>query len=100
MHPSRTSRSFALLLLGAALAGCTPTCEQVCDKLVACGDLGTERMSSAECQEQCNDQKLLLSEWTDDQQEAAFEAELSCLFSSECADVAAGVCYDDAVYSF
>jgi hypothetical protein len=84
-----------------ALAGCQPTCEQVCDKLVACEEAGTERMSSAECVEQCGDQKRLYATWTDTQLRDAFDAELDCLDASSCAAIFEdGVCYDDEVWSF
>ena len=91
----------SLLLVLAALAGCTPTCDQVCDKLIACENPGTERMSSAECKESCDDQRALLNEdWSDIQKRDAFDAELTCLYESECADVADGVCYDATIWSF
>ncbi|MSQ01356.1 MAG: hypothetical protein EXR71_05600 [Myxococcales bacterium] len=80
--------------------GCTPTCEEVCDKLVACEMGGTERMSPAECQESCVSQQTLYDDWTDVQKRDAFDAELTCLNISECADIDAGVCYDAEVWSF
>jgi hypothetical protein len=91
----------SLLVVLAALTGCTPSCEEVCDKLVACENEGTERMSSAECQESCNDQHALYNEeWDDGQKRDAFDAHLSCLYESECADVEAGTCYDEEIWSY
>lgn len=98
MLPSRTF-PISLLLL-AVLAGCDPSCEQVCDKLVACEDLGTERMSAAECEEQCNEQAELYATWNDTQLRASFTDELNCLYDSECSAIAEGVCYDEALWSY
>lgn len=88
------------MILLFSLFGCTPTCEQVCDKLVACDDVGTERMGSAECQESCTQQKELLDHWNDGQKQDKFDDELTCLYDSECGDVADGVCYDADLWSF
>lgn len=102
MRPSRISlrtRALATLLL-AALGGCTPTCEQVCDKLIGCDGLHTERMSSAECEESCKAQQDLYGEWTDEELRDAFDAELECLHEAECADIADDVCYDERVWSY
>ncbi len=91
----------SLLFALAVLSGCTPTCEEVCDKLVACENAGTERMSTAECRESCEDQRTLYDEtWDDVAKREAFDAELTCLYESECAEVEEGVCYDEAVWSF
>lgn len=91
----------SLLVVLAALTGCTPTCEEVCDKLVACENAGTERMSSAECQESCGDQRALYNEdWEDGQKRDAFDAELTCLFQSECGEIEEGACYDESVWSY
>ena len=72
----------------------------MCKKLVACENEGTERMSSDECKESCQQQQDLYAGWTDGEKQDAFDAELSCLYTSECADVADGVCYDEEVWSF
>ena len=53
-----------------------------------------------ECQAVCEDQKALLSRWTDTQKQDAFDAELRCLQESSCDEIAEGVCYDDEVWSF
>lgn len=90
-----------MLLLSLILAGCTPTCDQVCTHLVEeCGDLGTERSTAAECEEQCISQKNLLIKWRDTQKQDAFYAELECLESSSCDEIAAGACYDEDIWSF
>ena len=89
-----------MVLAVALLAGCEPTCEEVCDKLLACDGIGTERVSAAECEEQCNEQQELYATWTDTQRRATFQDHLSCLSDSECADIGVGVCYDEDVFSF
>ena len=83
-----------------ALLGCTPSCDDVCDKIVACDNEGTERMSSEECSEECTQQQTLLDTWTDTQKRAAFDDELTCLQASECSDIADGACYDAEVWSY
>ena len=89
------------MLLLFALAGCQPTCEQVCDKLVACEQEGTERMSAKDCEEQCTEQEELYQRWTDTQLREAFDAEKSCLMDSTCEQIFdEGACYDEEVWSF
>jgi hypothetical protein len=83
-----------------SLAGCTPTCEQVCEKLVECENEGTERMTAFECEESCSDQQDLLDRWTDEEKRDAFDAQLVCLNDEECDAIAAGACYDAEVWSF
>lgn len=100
MRPSRTSSSALLLLVAALLGGCQPTCEQVCDKLVACENPGTERMSGPECEVECKEQQELYATWADTQLRASFDAHLSCLDDATCDEVAAGACYDEEMFSF
>ena len=100
MRPSATSPISALVLLCAALVGCDPSCEQVCEKLIACDDLGTERMSAGECEEQCREQQDLYGQWDDAALRQSFQDHLGCLQDSACDDIAAGVCYDEDVFTF
>lgn len=99
------ARIFALGLLCSLTVGpwglaCTPTCTQVCDKLIACENEGTERMSSAECSEQCTKERDLYKDWTDLDKREAFDDELSCLYDSSCEEVADEVCYDPQIWSY
>lgn len=90
-----------MFLLVVALGGCTPSCERVCEKLVdQCGDLGTERGSAMECEEQCIDQRDLYARWNDVQKRDAFDAHLQCLMGSTCDEIGDGVCYDEEIWSF
>ena len=95
---SRISR--ISLLLASLLGGCQPTCEDVCTKIVACDNAGTERMPADECKLSCLDQKSLYAGWTDTVLEASFDDELSCLDASSCDEIAAGTCYDEDLWSF
>lgn len=88
------------LLIVLALAGCEPTCEDVCEKLVDCENAGTERMSAEECKESCQDQETLYDRWTDTQLRDAFVAEKQCIDASTCDELAAGVCYDEDLWSY
>lgn len=88
------------VLLISLLSGCTPTCQDVCTKLVACDGLSTERMTEGECDEQCTLQQTRYETWDDSQKRDAFDDELTCLYSSTCDEVADGVCYDEEVFSF
>ena len=89
-----------MFLLLALHVGCTPSCKQVCEKLVTCEDDGTERMPEAECTETCQDQQALYDDWTDVDKRDAFDAELTCLYDASCDDIAGGSCYDERVWSF
>ena len=81
-------------------SGCKATCADVCDRLVDCDGLPTERMSSAECEDSCRSETALYDGWTDVQKQDALQSELDCLNEASCDDVAAGVCYDDSIWSF
>lgn len=89
-----------LILAFLLLAGCTPTCEQVCDHVVACGNPGTERMSSEECTESCQRQDALYQEWTDEKLRDGFDAALTCLDEATCEQLEAGACYDAEVWAY
>jgi hypothetical protein len=89
-----------VLLLVLAFAGCTPTCKQVCDKIVDCDGLPTERMSSAECAESCEAQDDLYDQWTDAEKRHAFDDERACIGDATCDELADGACYDPEVWSY
>ncbi len=79
-------------------SSCSPACEQVCDKLVACDGLSTERQTVAECTETCQTQQELYQRWSDTELRADFDAQLSCLNDAACEQIAAGECYDADLY--
>lgn len=90
------------MLLAAALlvAGCAPTCEETCDKLVDCGNLETTGFSSTACNNSCELQEAQLDEWNDTQKLDALEAERRCLVGSTCEEIAEGACYDPYIWSY
>lgn len=91
-----------LIVVVAALfaGGCTPTCGQVCHKLLDCGNLGTERVAFAQCEESCLDQRAVLEDWEDEAQIDAFDDHRRCLASSSCEEIEDGTCYDEVLFSF
>lgn len=90
----------ALGFILAALVGCEPTCEDLCDKIVECGNPGTERMSAFECEESCIDQEQLLETWNDTQLQDAFDAEKACIDDATCDALAEGACYDAELWAY
>ena len=99
----RSQRLWPLLGLSAIVfsaAGCKATCADVCDQIVDCDGLPTARMSSAECEESCKSQSDQYDGWADGQKQDALQDELDCLSDSTCDDIAAGVCYNEAIWNF
>lgn len=91
--------AFSLAVLAGVLGGCTPTCQDVCTKLATCDAVSADGLTSAECSESCGQQRDLYAEWTDVEKRKAFDAELTCLYESECAEIEAGACYDERVFA-
>lgn len=91
---------FALLVGLPLLGGCNPTCSNVCDKLVACDEVETPRMSSEVCEQSCETQEDLYFSWDDTQLQEAFTEYKQCVRSSSCEAIAEGVCYDEDIYLF
>ncbi len=91
-------------LAGAALlalaAGCTPTCEETCDHLVACGERLGDLPTAAECEESCTAERALYEKWTDEALRTAFEDELTCIVGATCEELEAGTCEDPALSAF
>ncbi len=89
-----------LWALALMIGGCKATCADVCDQVVACDGLPTERVSSSECEDSCKSQTTLYEHWGDVQKQDALQTELDCLQGATCEDIAAGTCYDDTIWSF
>ena len=53
-----------------------------------------------EAEENFKEAKEAYEVLTDTQKRAAFDEELTCLYNAECADVEAGACYDEEVWSY
>ena len=90
------------VLTASFLWGCTPTCEQVCQKIISCEEDGLDapRMNLDECSSSCAAQ----SNWYEDQelteQQVAFDDLKACINSETCEDLADGVCYTEDLYNF
>jgi hypothetical protein len=81
--------------LALLLVGCPPPCKQVCRKvLFECGDLDSERVALAECEDSCNRQEALYEQWEDERKQELFDDHKRCLNQSSCDEIADGVCYD------
>ena len=92
-------RSSALALAALWLAGCTPTCERTCTKLLACGTLESDRVSVEECEASCIFQVNLYDEWLDEKVlDKAFDQHRRCLVRSSCEQIDAGECFDEVLF--
>ncbi len=102
----KTSKRATALLSGSAAllltlaAGCTPTCKDVCVKLLECDDVESPRVSEYECRDACERQENLYEEWEDFQAQDKHYAERDCIMDMECSDIADGACYDEELYLF
>ena len=103
----KTSRRATALLSGSALllaltlaAGCTPTCKEVCVKLLECDDVESPRVSEYECRDSCERESNLYEEWEDLQALEQHYDERECIMDLECAEIAEGACYDEELYLF
>lgn len=88
-----------LLILGAGLSACEPTCKATCRKLLACDDVNSPRVSQDDCEYSCTTQQNLYEQdWEDTQLREALADAKRCVSASSCEDIAAGVCYDEDLY--
>jgi hypothetical protein len=89
----------ALAALGPALlGGCDATCKTACERLLECDEVDSPRLPQAECEASCLVQEDVYDSWDDTQLQDAFGDFKSCLRDSECADIAAGACYDEDLF--
>jgi len=95
--PVRLSNLGVALALTWSLAGCTPSCETVCDKLLSC-DLETDGLYDSVCVDSCERQEALYTQWEDEAKLDAYDDHLRCLVRSSCGDIDDGVCYDPLVF--
>ena len=102
----KTSRRATALLFGSAAllltlaAGCTPTCKEVCVKLLECDDVESPRVSEWECRDACEREENLYEEWEDLRTLELHYDERDCIMDSECSEIADGACYDEELYLF
>ncbi|MCB9680169.1 MAG: hypothetical protein H6733_01755 [Alphaproteobacteria bacterium] len=93
--------ALATVLVGLTSAGCAPSCATVCAKLDRC-DLNPT-VDKAECELSCEreynatiEQKLL----DNDAPKEVFDDHRRCLGGHSCDEIAAGACYDEALFPF
>jgi hypothetical protein len=83
--------------LGAyALGGCAPSCEALCTKLVRC-DLEPS-VTVVECTQTCDRQLAFVKDQNDDALSDAWRDQRVCLGANSCDEIAAGACFDDALF--
>lgn len=94
----RASLVSALVLVALA-SGCEPTCENTCEKLLSCEDVDQPRASQGDCEVACTNQETQYEDDWENQQLADELADAKqCIMDSECADIAAGDCYNPDLY--
>ncbi len=91
-------RLLLVVLSGASLLACEPTCKQTCKTLMACEEVDSPRQGLEECQASCEIQQRLYEDWEDGQKREAFAELKRCIQQEECAAIAEGVCYDEELY--
>ena len=90
----RSPLSLGLALLAATVAGCTPTCEQSCRKVLFDCDLDSERVALEECEQNCTRQDLLYEAWDNNELMELAKDHRSCIARSSCEELDQGVCYE------
>lgn len=89
----------AVVLIALLSAGCTPTCERTCRKMLDCGTLESDRVSVVECEASCERQLNLYTGWDDEQElDDAIDAHRRCLRRATCDEIEAGECYDERLF--
>ena len=87
-----------LLSMVWALAGCPPTCEQMCRKLDRCGL--TANVERAECQLSCERELTVARDAEDNSLKATFNEHRLCIGNKSCDEIEVGVCYDADLFPF
>lgn len=95
-------RGLALLIAASALAaGCDPSCQRVCRKLVnECEAVETPRQGPEDCEAWCNTQQALYDKWKDTELREDFSDYKQCVVDEECDAIADGACYDETLYAY
>lgn len=87
----------ACLIAAISLGGCTPSCDRVCTKVLAC-DLDSDRVAQSECEDSCERQAGLYLNWEDEIKQEAMDDHLRCLVRESCTSIEEGACYDDLLF--
>lgn len=90
----------ALFLAAFSLAGCEPSCESTCEKLLACDDVETPLVSQTDCESSCSSQEILYESWEDEDKRQALADYKTCVSDETCSAIAEGACYDEAIYGW
>lgn len=100
ISPSRILPLSALLVLPLLffLVGCEVSCENTCEKLLACGDVDTPLVAEIDCEQSCVAQEVLYENWDDQIKRDALETYKACVSETPCADIADGACYHEDIY--
>jgi hypothetical protein len=80
------------------LAGCPPTCQQLCAKLDRCGF--DPLVTVNECRISCERELDAYKEDDDKEGQKVFNQERRCLGAHSCDEIATGACYDEELYLF
>jgi len=75
-------------------AACNPPCKRTCSKVLACGNLSTDRLALDACVEDCEKQQQLYQSWNDEAKQDLFVDHKRCLVHASCEEIEEGVCYD------
>jgi len=95
---SRLGPIVAAGLLTTLAAGCEPTCQRTCKKLVDCDEIETPRVAVDECEDSCNRTEALYEDWDDEQLRTAFDDYKTCVSDESCQAIADGACYDPDLF--
>jgi hypothetical protein len=100
--PLRRAAFASLLPLLTLLAGCPPTCQQLCGKLNRCetDPLVTIDECRLSCERELESYTTLAKEEDDREPLKAFNQHRLCLGNHSCDEIADGVCYDEALFLF
>lgn len=91
-------RSSLLLLAAIAAQACTPTCDQVCAKVISCGTV--DALNQYECEETCDRQQVGYEVDKDKTLQRAFAEHRQCIGAATCDEIEAGLCYDERLFEF
>lgn len=90
-------RSLRFVPLLATLTACPPPCSQLCAKLERCDLSATVTLD--ECNESCDNQlDFFKNERTLSVEEKLFNQQRVCISSHSCDELAAGACFEDALF--
>jgi len=95
---SRSSKVWLALACVSWLAGCSPGCERLCNKLDRCGLQNNRTLE--ECQLSCTRELDAYKAADDRELIERYNRERRCLGSSTCDEIADGACYDEELFLF